>query len=279
MGKEALVYQEQFNPRALWGETEAAWPETKVINPKQDFPREIKAVFALCPLYAAGSLSESDLLLGPCSIAESRVGQKWEALKTTIGAMDGYLDRVGGNLEATVIFANKGVLLNHQSGQREVSALSGHEEVYRAAVGEFFAGLNVDHEFYNYDDLGVRFDRFVDPKKEIPISPTEAPKGVMESRAGSRMIWLLNHYLNTQAIPGEVVDNKKNRKPVEQLIKSFGFTPTFWIVAGYLAFDHLLPDLLGDNGIYLSAERFGQLFKIARFTEGLKTKPRVEITA
>lgn len=58
-----------------------------------------------------------------------------------------------------------------------------------------------------------------------------------------------------------------------------GVETTFWMVAGYLAFDYQIPEILGQGGLYISAERFGPIFKIARLTPALNEMARIEVKA
>ena len=53
----------------------------------------------------------------------------------------------------------------------------------------------------------------------------------------------------------------------------------FWLTTGYLAFDYRIPEIVGENGVYLATERFEPLFGISTFTSGLKEMPRVSLKA
>ena len=53
----------------------------------------------------------------------------------------------------------------------------------------------------------------------------------------------------------------------------------FWLIAGYLAFDNKIAEIVGDNGIYITSERLEPLFGIAKFTESLSNLTRIQTKA
>ena len=212
------------------------------------------------------------------TIEQSRVANKWNALLKVTNMMQDFLAPFGG-IELTAVFANKGVLSGREVTGRDEKALLRHRELYKQTVQRFMVEKGIEGQFFSYDELGVSFPTFVNPLDDMPI-----PKEPLEIRKGDqakRMIWCLNEYLIQNGVSTQIVGNRSNRKVIEKLLEMKGmrFNGVFWLVAGYLVFDHMIPKLIGDDGIYLSTERFEPLFCIARFTPSLKELTIVEIKA
>jgi hypothetical protein len=89
---------------------------------------------------------------------------------------------------------------------------------------------------------------------------------------------LFNKYLD---LPVTVIDNKKSRKVIDRVMTMNGinFSSAFWLIGGYLAFDHKMQNLIGRNGIYLASERFDPLFYISKLTPSLDELTRIQIRA
>lgn len=279
MGKnmtEKLDHSNQSDTITLWKNVQDVWPTgLRVINPRQKFDPTTHALFTFCPLYTADkSLAETTLMTSNASIENSRVANKWKALQVVLNVMAENLHASSRDLDITVIFANKGVLLNGEPSLVDEDALSEHEMLYKQAVSEFCTVQNVGYSFYNYDQLGVNFPRFVNPNSSI-VDYEEDTK--METER--EIIFQINKLLQNLSVTNQIKDNKDSRRVLKDLINSFGFANTFWIVAGYLPFDFMIPNIVGPDGIYLSVERFGALHRIAKLTQELKGLTRIEIDA
>lgn len=92
------------------------------------------------------------------------------------------------------------------------------------------------------------------------------------------MINMFNTNLN---LPEMVVNNKRNRKRIGNLLQmgGLGFADVYNLVSGYLVFDHMIASIVGENGIYLSCEGFPALFSIASLTPSLENVTRVETSS
>lgn len=273
---ETSDYSNKFDNASFWKNLQNAWPTgLRVINPTNRIDQTTRALFTFCPLYTAGkSLAETTLMTGNISIENSRVANKWKALQTVLIMMSENLQAYGRDFDITVVFANKGVLLNGEPSPADIAALSKHEMLYRQTVSEFCTVRNINHCFYNYDELGVVFPPFVNPN-----SPIVAYEEGLNTEAEREIIAQINTLLQNLNVPNQIKDNKDSRRVIKDLINSFGFENTFWIVAGYLPFDFMIPKIIGRNGVYLSAERFGALHRIAKLTQELKGLTRIEIDA
>jgi hypothetical protein len=281
--QETPIQAEQFDSQQLKSVVEASWSKISFVNSELIVRPDVRALFTFCPLYAPGSLSESELLTNPTSIEESRVGVKWYALQRILKEINNYLKSAGGGLELVAIFANRGVLLSHESTAQDAKALEAHDSLYQNAVAEFCQTNGINSDYHNYDDLNVDFPRFVDPQAEIPI---ETPKEILEriksetapgDMIDAWVIWQLNQYLQEQGVPTQVENTPENFKVIRKLL-GMGLHSSFWLVAGYLAFDYRIPELVGENGVYLVTERLKPLFGIASLTKGLENIPRADIS-
>lgn len=261
----------EFNSKGLETAIRKAWWESSGVNLDQLQHPLVNALITLCPLYQPGSLSSSKILHPPTSIEQSRVANKWPALKTVLGAMSDYLTTADGQLSLVAVFAGRGVLLSQTPTEGDSVALEAHVDIYKQAVSEFCNQNQIDLTFTTQDELGVRFPQFVNPRGRIPDDCPDA-----------NLIDLMNKYLQAEGNKTEVVNNRKNRVLLEKLHDLGGKTSrenVFWLVTGYLAFDHLIPNLVGSNGVYLATERFEPLFGISNMTPKLKELPRVHIKA
>lgn len=268
-----------YNQQTLLNRAKEAWPNTVVVDRGNNLtPHDLNVCVALCPLYAPGSLNESKLISPPMQIGDSRVAQKMDAYLSTFDAINGYLSKVGGSMSLTVVFANKAVLFEGKPDQEEVRNLDHHKGLYKSAMEEFSTRTGVKMDFYDYDDLGVEVSRFVDPNNPVPDF---AKQGVEEGMGSeSKVIAYLGNYLEG-VIPFELTDNKKTRKVIKNLKKAGRLEDNnvFWLIAGYLAFDHRIPGLVGKNAIYVVSERFDPLFRVSKFTPELDSVTRIELKA
>ncbi|EKE05002.1 MAG: hypothetical protein ACD_19C00426G0024 [uncultured bacterium] len=62
-------------------------------------------------------------------------------------------------------------------------------------------------------------------------------------------------------------------------MKGINYGSAFWLIAGYLAFDGIIANIINPNGLYIAAERFPGLFGIAKLTESLNKLTRVQLNA
>lgn len=231
----------------------------------------LRLLVPLCPLYAQSDLSESELVSGDyVSIEDSRVASKWTAIQSLVENLSVKLGEMGIDLEVNFVFANRGVLIGHDVDFNDSLALQQHQQEYFARSCALAENLGFDFTFTNYDYYGVQVKRFVkvakDETAEIPTDPDE-------------MLVMINSFLEETGIPSLVVINKKSRRIVGNLIKVLGPENAFQVIVGYLSFDWMIPEIIGDNGVYVSIERLGYLFRIAALTKDLEDKPRIEITA
>lgn len=263
----------------LWAKLQLAVPGTTIQN-QRSIEDPVKVLFTLCPLYAQGSLEQSALLTNPTSIAGSRVAGKWDALKLITYAIKDELEVRGQELDVTIVFANRGVLLGHDPKPADSESLLLQEEIYRIEMGRFFDKFGIPHVYETYDTLEVSLPTFVNTQTPIPPLSYEGP--IPTQIAGSiegMLIATINDRNEQNEIPTHLVNNKRNRHKITSLMSAFGPPTSYQLVSGYLAFDYMIPRLIGPDGIYLSTERFAPLFRIASLTPDVKEMTRVEIPA
>lgn len=273
---EQVVYQ-PFVGEAVVEATEAAWPEgAKMINGDKLRGGEITTLVVLCPLYGQGSLEESVLIVAPSGVGDSRVVNKLRGYMKVLAGMNEYVQATGGKINLKVVVANKGVLMGQAPTETDVAALEYHRELYEVVWGEFAREQGMGLVVADYDDLGVEFPRFVEMGAGLPEG-VEEPTGSAKEQAGV-MIEQFNALLE---LPEEIVNNKKNRNRVARILEmeGLGYAGAWWMVAGYLVFDHRIAELVGDNGVYLMAERFEPLLSVARMTPSVDGLCRLEIKA
>lgn len=274
--QELLSVKESFSPSGLQQAISRAWPESAMSNLEQLTSPDLNAVITLCPLYGQGTLDESRVQrVGETSLAASRVANKWHAVQQVVAGVRTYVKGVGGSVNLTAVFANRGILLKGEPTEDDYAAIEDHDIVYKEVLEEFCAAQGMALTYHTYDDLGVTFPRFVNPETQPPV------EGTMAAASNSRTIAQLNALAERFGVPTQVIDNKKNRKIIDKVSHMDGISSNgvFWLVAGYLAFDHMLPELVGENGFYLATERFEPLFGITNMTPGLTTLPKVKLKA
>ena len=269
--EKQINYSEMF-----WSQIKNAWPETSVVNPKDiNFSSQTEVCVVLCPLYLPGKLEESKLMPYPAIINGSRVANKMNAYLSVINLMNNCISEFGGKMNLNVVFANKGVLFSGKPGKDQLGYLKHHKDIYAQFFNDFgkMSGININ--FFDYDDFGVQFPIFVDPKASIPVEIADIE---WSGPSESKMIFQLNKCLN---LPIAIEDTKKSRHAVKRVLDMEGTTyeSAFWIIAGYLAFDYKIADIIGQNGIYIAAERFEPLFGIARLTKSLRELTKVQLKA
>ena len=259
-----------YHPDYLWRAVSKVWPESAVVPGLKMPDVNAKACFVLCPLYSPGSLEESHLIVPPATITDSRVSRKVEAYEAVVSALHSKLKSLGGGLDLTVVFANKGVLGDHD--YTEEWKLGYHKELYQSRFEKLSSDIGLQVKFYDYNELGVEFPVFVG-NKPLPEGMVVPDQEVERTMLGYfDQLLKLSFALNV---------NKDSRKVVKNIIggENMGFEAAFWVIAGYLAFDWRIHELIGDAGIYIMAERFDPLFWIYKLTPGLKRVNKVLLKA
>jgi len=255
----------------------ASWPESQLIigEHKLDInPLSLAVIY--CPLYSKGPLEESGLIKYPEKMEDSRVAGKNYAYSKVISAINNCVKSVGGSVVLNSVFATKGVLLGNQPTEADYEALVYHQKIYLDFNKRISQETGIEnHVLFKYDDFPVQFPRFVDPKLKLPREMIDTTPGEKES---SKMISLFNKHLG---LPVPIVDNKKSRKVIERVMTMNGidFSAAFWLIGGYLAFDHFIQTITGQNGLYLVCERFEPLFYTAKLTPGLDELTRIQVKA
>lgn len=261
-----------WNQPNLWTCVEKAFPGVCVANKDTPLsPVDLKALVVLCPLYEHGSLATSGLVQPPYGIKDSRVAKKVEGYVTVLRSLNSSVQQAGGSMQLEVVFANKGVLLGRDPNLHDYDLLEYHQSQYKSYFADLCAKENITPTFNDYSSLGVDFPVYVNPEAELPTGLPE-----VSGTAAEQMLIKLNSFLK---LLEPVVNNSKSRKKTKDIIDAITFTSAFWLIAGYLAFDYKIKQLLGKNGIYLSAERMVSLWGTAYLTPGLNDIPRIQIPA
>ncbi len=244
----------------------------EVVNGSEGLPSTVVVGVIYCPLYAPGSLSESRLIKQPLGITDSRVANKVSTYLTTIKSLNESLKLEDKNLYLKAILSNKGVLFAHDDTSEVAHDLEYHKQILQETTQLFCLQEGIEYDFSDYQSLEVNFPVFVDPSASLPV---ETPD---RANPKSAMIDCLNSYLD---LPVPIENTKRNRNVIRGILGMDGisFESAFWLIAGYLAFDYKLADLLGENGVYLVAERFDPLFAISKLTQALDKKTRIQIKA
>ena len=262
-----------FSSHNLWEAVKAATSEVLVLHERELKGPKVNVCLVYCPLYAPGELSDSKIILPPGGIEDSRVAGKFKAYLPAISSMHKYLKCFGGEVNLTSVFANKGVILSEEPDGTHNEALIYHKHLYREATLKLSDTLNMPVTFYDYDDLGVDFPKFYNPKEALLPEDIRINHDLREE---SQMIEVLNQYLG---FPEPITDNKTNRKVVKNILqmKDTSFEAAFWLIAGYLAFDPKISKIIGVDGVYMVSERADSLFWISKLTPKLDTLTRVQI--
>lgn len=292
-----------FNSENLAKVITDTWPTSTCVNFDGLAGPRVYALLTLCPLYGPSSLDGGVLLEPPnCSIAESRVASKLSAATKVAKAMHEHLVKVGGHLHINTVFANKGVLVKpEQYGMpsQKLQAvgeelLDCHSYLYKAELDKFCNQAGINYSYTTFKQAGVPFPTFVTangiPGQVLWHEDTgrhSYPEEIVKKMAmvdptlseEIRMITVLNNFLKTLKLDHEITANKANRRLMKKLTWGLGTqqNTVLWLIAGYLAFDHMIPKMVGRDGVYLATERFEPLFGISNFTPGLKEMPRVHI--
>ncbi|OGM14789.1 hypothetical protein A3A76_04660 [Candidatus Woesebacteria bacterium RIFCSPLOWO2_01_FULL_39_23] len=263
-----------FDSEKLWSTVRSSWPETIVVNQKNISGKNVNICIVLCPLYTPGSLDAAGLIKPPLKIENSRVANKFQAYIRTLDAFSGYINQYGGQSNIFTIFANKGVLFPGVPTEEESKALDYHSGLYHEALNKFTKERHVNLHWSTYSDYNIDFPEFLNLKKSLPDSLLKVT-GIFPNH-GTQMISNLNDYLGKN-----IEITKKNKHVIERVLSMNGmsYNSAFWLIAGYLAFDSNIVNIIGNNGVYVVAERFESLFGIARLTESLKNLTRIQIKA
>jgi|SRR3989344_157620 len=269
---------EDFDSKSLGLVIQKSWPESIMVNSHALEGPNVKALLTFCPLYKPGALKDSTLMTPPTLIEGSRVANKWLALQAVLTTMQGYLKSVGGGLDVQAVFADKAVLLAHDPTDLDHLALRHHSNIYREVMNQYCNEQDIHYTYATYTDLHVPGPVFVNPK--APIHRLASDEDTMSLE--SRLIADLNTFLRKEEIPSQVIDNRKIRKLMQKLHSLGGGTSSeevYWLVTGYLAFDHIISNLVSPNGLYIATERFEPLFGISNMTPSLHAMPRIHIKA
>lgn len=188
MTENKPITGEQIALSPLWEIIEQSLPNTHVIHKKTAMGRVLHPLLIFCPLYYQGHVrTESRLINAPLGISEAGVvHDKWLAMKEALKIMQQYLASQGGRIEVHAVLANKGVLLHQPSTTEDEYALTYHKSLYEIELKKLEEETGVLSTFEDYDSLGVRFPRFVNP---------EEMKG---SSDPSTMILTINQFLSQQ---------------------------------------------------------------------------------
>jgi hypothetical protein len=264
-----------FSSNDLWRSVKTHFPEVLLLHEKELLEPTLNVCLVLCPLYAHGELSDSKIIFPPDGITESRVAGKFKAYLPVISTMQNYLKNFGGKMNLTVVFADKGVILSEKPEEKHKEALAYHKQLYQKAILGLSEAIDLNVNFYDYNDLGVNFPEFYNPQ-ETPLPGNIKIGHILKPE--SEMISALNQYFKFSS---EIGDNKTNRKVIKSILqfKDTTFEAAFWLIAGYLAFDPKIPALIGENGVYLVSERADSLFWISKLTPALDKLTRVQIKA
>lgn len=274
---------ENFNEQnTIQEDLNQVWSDGVVIKNFEalDTTQPVNLIFTFCPLYNPGTLNESKLQTEDISIFTSRVANKWAGLCSVITQLQESLKQSGSGLGTIQIyFADKGILQGFSSEQDEIQVrnLDQHIAAYNIAVKQLQQKLGVTINLSSFSALGIKFPQFVNPTAPLPeelqavITEDSAPQNcLVDALVEYFKVHPENHTI-------DIVNNKKSRIVAKDLIASFGFNSAFWITAGYLAFDGLIPSLAGNNCAYIITERFEALMRVVKFTESVHKMPRIEI--
>lgn len=231
---------------------------------------KVKVLMALCPLYAQGTLRDSRLLQNPKSIEESRVGGKWTVYSEIISRMSESLLALGVDLELKIVFADTGILLGHEPTKDDTNAVNSHNYLYMEEVSKLLNPKGIPYTYTSHSELGVTVPRFFNTQEKTPIRGTITQEGMIEK---------VNSYLKSIGSEGKIKQTNDSRRVVFNFMNmnSLGLDMAFWLMAGYVGFDYKIPQIAGNDGIYMQSERFGQLLQLAKLTEELKSMARINI--
>lgn len=272
----------QLCEKTVWQEMAASWKDPETAQSKVSFENtgmahlNLSALITFCPFYEPGDLATSQLSPAPAEIGESRVANKWKALQSVLGAAAKYQHETGNEFCLTAVFANKGVLLGAEPTDEDSIRLAHHGEVYQQAIGDFCTNLDIPLTFTDYTECSVSFPDFVNPSDEIPVEGLETD---FDMNTPGFVVDALNTFSANCDLPTKLTQNRGTRRKIEYLTEAFGPETTFWLTAGYLAFDYKIPEMVGKGGVYLATERFAPIFRISNLTPSLKQLARVNISA
>ncbi|MFH1792575.1 MAG: hypothetical protein ABH819_02910 [Patescibacteria group bacterium] len=266
--KELFLSDEKYiQTQKIWDAVNLVWPNSLIKNPRDKIIKNPKVCIVYCPLYAKSELDNSKLIEPFQPLEESRVYNKLLVYKSVIEAVESSIKKEGGSMNLLAIFANKGVLLGeNQNVKKADNILLAHGELLK----RYTKIINVNSVFIDYEQLQVKFPKFVNFKDSLPVTI----KSEEDVKLTSKLIQMFNSEI---CINEKIIDNKKNRKLLNNFIKMYGLEGTYWLIGGYLAFDYMIHDLVGDDGIYIAAERMGILFGISRLTPSLEKVTRIQL--
>lgn len=267
---------ELFTTSDLWTVVESSWPNVEIKNKKDFTANKITACVILCPLYDQGNINKAGLIKYPKTIMDSRVAMKLTAYITVINNLNKFLNSVNKNLKINFVVANKGILFQGTPSVEDFQTKEYHNKLYEQVLDQFCRNNDIEYTFSDFHDLQVEFPTFVNLSDPIPEKLTKTEDEVKKQE------FLLIEYLNQFLIlPEKIENNKHNRHVVKAVLhmNNMSFEGAFWLIGGYLAFDHKIHSLVDESGIYFVSERIDQLFGLAKLTPSLSKLTRVQIKA
>ncbi len=265
----------EYANQDLWSLMESSWPGAVVKNKENfKFGPVSNVCIVLCPLYKKGDIKRTDILDVGESLEESRVFGKTKAYEAALRALSFSLQKTSSSLRVNFVIANKGVLLERNPVAEDYEKLKYHNELYTRLIDEWAQIMGFEYILTDYFERGIDFPEFVRVTQKIPKN-TEHSEDINKNEP-----FLLIEYLNRYLKPVELIQNNGNNRHVaKSLIKAFGLNAAFWLTAGYLVFDHKIPEIIGENGIYIVSERFDPLYSIVKFTPNLEKLTRIQLKA
>lgn len=208
----------------------------------------------VCPLYKhSESLNDSVLIDSPKSIEQSRVAQKWDAVKSILDLLhtlkSSLLQEI--SIDITILLADLGIICT--SEENILQRLIQHQKVYETAtqhLAESYPELGI--HFTTYSAIGVNCSLVINPNETIPIEFSE----LVEHEQLVEWTKLKLNKRNLSWLPN-------NKKILDKLISQFGISLGTNFLYSYLAPDKQLENL---GNVMINIERGRSvLFKLPYF--------------
>lgn len=233
---------------------------------------ELELLAVLCPLYAPGTLEESELLKPPLSLGDSRVGSKFKIYVETAKIIKDFTITAGMNLSFKFLFANTGVLLSRKPTEEDDARLDAHMEFYKSEAER------------NLADAGIKFtmDSFSD-LRGLPIA--KIPKYIITSRSKNEMprpkhlIKEISREMESLGINPSFASKASTNSIVGEMLSMKGASveTVKGLVETYIASELSFIPILNGNGIFINAERFQPLLRMPDMLSELKQLKRVDV--
>lgn len=114
----------------------------------------LPVTMTVCPLYAPGKLSESQLIEPPLQISDSRVHTKWETAQKAAEVMQRIGQIYGFTPSFEFSFADKGVITG-ETKQPVETLLDYHYSLYQAALSGVMEGYDFRLQRYSQLDISL----------------------------------------------------------------------------------------------------------------------------